>query len=119
MALTIFGKVVKVLPEETGEGKNGTWKKQSFVIETEGEYPKTVCFEGWAQIVDHIKHLKIGMPITVYFAAESREYNERFYTSLRAYKLESKQGKVAQSEVAPPPPVAPPVTSSGDDELPF
>ena len=36
-----------VLAVQTGEGKNGTWKKQDFVIETDGQYPKKVCLTIW------------------------------------------------------------------------
>ena len=42
--MEVIGKIVKVLPLQTGEGKNGQWKKQEFVIETEGKYPKKIKF---------------------------------------------------------------------------
>jgi hypothetical protein len=35
MALEISGKVIQILPEQTGTGKNGLWTKQDFVIETQ------------------------------------------------------------------------------------
>ena len=31
--MELIGKVYKVMPVETGEGKNGTWKKQQVIIE--------------------------------------------------------------------------------------
>lgn len=30
----LVGKVLKLFPEISGEGKKGTWRKQQFVIET-------------------------------------------------------------------------------------
>jgi hypothetical protein len=43
--MQITGKLIKVLPLQSGISKTGSeWKKQDFVIETEGAYPKTVCF---------------------------------------------------------------------------
>ncbi|MEZ4905483.1 MAG: DUF3127 domain-containing protein [Spirosomataceae bacterium] len=38
--MEIKGRVIHLLALQTGEGKNGTWKKQDFVIETDGQYPK-------------------------------------------------------------------------------
>ncbi|MDP5139297.1 MAG: DUF3127 domain-containing protein, partial [Spirosomaceae bacterium] len=50
--MDINGRVIQVLPEQTGEGKNGMWKKQDFVIETESQYPKKVCFTVWGDKID-------------------------------------------------------------------
>jgi hypothetical protein len=47
MALEITGKVISILTEQTGSGKNGVWVKQDFVIETTEQYPKKVCFSAW------------------------------------------------------------------------
>ncbi len=59
MALEIKGKLIKKLQVQTGEGKNGTWKKSSFVIETGGDYPKKVCFIAWNGKSDSIEKVKI------------------------------------------------------------
>jgi len=45
--MELSGKVIQILPKQTGEGKNGTWEKQEYVIETQGQYPKKVCFSIW------------------------------------------------------------------------
>ena len=48
MSLEIAGKVVKKMDVESGTSKNGKeWKKQSIVIETDGQYPKKICFSIW------------------------------------------------------------------------
>ena len=44
MSLEIKGRIIAVLEEKTGEGKNGKWQSQDAVIETDGQYPKKVCF---------------------------------------------------------------------------
>jgi hypothetical protein len=41
--MEITGTVVSLLPMQSGQGKNGTWKKQEFILETPGQYPKKVC----------------------------------------------------------------------------
>jgi len=34
MALEIVGRVVRILPKQSGVGRNGAWSKDEFVIET-------------------------------------------------------------------------------------
>ena len=87
--LSIEGKVVKVLKEVTGEGKNGTWTKQNFVIETEDQYPKMVAFSAWTKLAPMAKNLSIGDKVKIYFNPESREYNERWFTDLTAWRIET------------------------------
>ncbi len=127
MALEIEGKVIKLLPEVTGEGKNGPWTKQEFVLETFGEYPKKICFETWNDRATDIKNYPIGSVLKINFSAESREYNERWYTHLRAYRFGPLGGETAvppptttapQANISEPPPVEPPADEEGDD-LPF
>jgi hypothetical protein len=47
--MEISGNIIQVLALQTGEGKNGQWKKQEFIIETEGTYPKKVCVAMWGE----------------------------------------------------------------------
>jgi hypothetical protein len=89
MALEITGKLNKVLPEVTGTGKNGQWVKQEFIIQTEEQFPKMVCFSVWGDKVASIKNISEGSQVKVSFNAESREYSGRWYTDLRAWKIES------------------------------
>lgn len=100
MALEITGKIIKFLPQQTGSGKNGTWVKQEFIIETADQYPKKVCCAAWGDKTDALKNLKEGDTVKVSFNLESREYNERWYTDVRAWKIEA-AGK--GSSQAPPP----------------
>ena len=87
MALELEGKLHKVLPEVTGEGKNGTWYKLDFVIETFGEYPKKVALTAWGDAREQVTPHATGTALKIKFSAESREYNERWYTELRAYSI--------------------------------
>jgi len=84
--MEIVGSVVSLLPQQTGAGKNGQWKKQEFVIETPGQYPKKVCLSLWGDKVDECP-LSIGDKITASINIESREYNGRWFTDVRAWKL--------------------------------
>ncbi len=50
--MEISGNVISILPEVTGQGKNGTWRKQEFILETDGQYPKKVCIAMWGDKID-------------------------------------------------------------------
>jgi len=90
MALELIGKLIKVLPEVTGQGKNGPWTKQDFVIETmDSQYPKKVCMTAWGDKAGDLKQFADGDTLKATFSAESREYNERWYTELRAFRIEA------------------------------
>ena len=127
MALEITGKLYKVLAEQTGAGKNGNWVKQEFVIETVEQYPKKVCCSAWGDKVALIKGLNPGDQVKVSFNVESREYNERWYTDLRAWKIETVTGganatgeSISAKKEAFPGDVTSFTADSGEaDDLPF
>lgn len=108
--MEITGKIIELLPLQEGQGKNGPWKKQEFIIETDGQYPKTVCIAAWGDKVDEF-NIQEGVETTVSINVESREYNGKWYTDVKAWKMESSSG------VDIPPPE---IHSDGpDDDLPF
>lgn len=88
MALEINGTIVAIQPEQTGAGKNGSWVKQDFIIETEDQYPKKICFSAWGDKAAVIKGQAVGAKVKVSFNPESREFNGKWYTDLRAWKIE-------------------------------
>lgn len=85
--MEITGTLIHILPAQTGQGKNGPWKKQDFVIETTDAYPKKACFSAWGDKIDFSK-LKTGAQVKVSFDVESREYNSKWYTDLKAFGLQ-------------------------------
>lgn len=117
MSNQIEGKVINILPEETGEGKNGPWRKGSFIVETVGKYPKKVCIEVWGDKLDEFA-LKQGESVNVSIEVESREYNNRWYTTVKAWRVE-KEGN--QEQPSAPSTQAPPAGGNDVDnsDLPF
>ncbi len=102
MALEITGKVSQILPLESGQGKNGTWKKQYFVVEyMDGQYPKKVCIMLWGDKTDIVKNMAPGMEVKVAFNVESREFNNRWYTDVKAWKVEMGGSQSQSSAQAP------------------
>ncbi|MCF8428745.1 MAG: DUF3127 domain-containing protein [Bacteroidia bacterium] len=84
--MDLKGKVILSLPIVTGEGKNGQWRKQEFLIETGDQYPKKVMFSLMGAKIDQ-NQVKEGQEVVVSFDAESREYNGKYYTNLNAWKV--------------------------------
>jgi hypothetical protein len=97
MSFEIGGRLFHVAPEQSGQGKNGTWTKQEFVIETTDQYPKKVCFTVWGEKTSALKSLKAGEEVKVSFDVESREYNGKWYSDLKAWRV------VSGSAAAPAP----------------
>lgn len=87
--MELIAKLVKKLPQEMGEGRNGQWIKGAFVVETEEQFPKKVCFTVWGEnMITALDAIKENDQIKVNFSVESREYNERWYTDLKAYRID-------------------------------
>ena len=87
--MEITGKLIQLLPEVSGESARGPWVKGGFVIETEGDYPRKVAFVTFGEErVAMAKSIPLGTLVQVNFNPESREFNERWYTDLRASRIQ-------------------------------
>jgi hypothetical protein len=85
--MDLKGKIIQLLPEQSGEGKNGKWRKREYVIEMPGQYPRKVCFNLWGDKIDQFP-MKTGDEVTVSFDLESRDFNGKWYTDVKAWKVE-------------------------------
>lgn len=112
--MEISGKIIQLLGVQTGQGKNGTWKKQEFILETGDAYPKKVCIAVWGDKID-MSQFRIGDPVQVSFDVESREYNGRWYTDVKAWKVAG-QGSGGGSAA---PTYSGPIDPMPEDDLPF
>ena len=84
--MEISGKIIERLPEKSGESANGTWRKQEYILETNNQYPKKVCIMAWGDKIDQFA-IKLGENLVVSVDLESREYNGRWYTDVKAWKV--------------------------------
>ena len=116
MDLKINGSVTQMLPEQSGEGRNGPWRKQEFILETEGNYPKQICVAQWGDNIDKFA-VEVGQQITVHVDIQSREYTGRWYTDVKAWKVERGAGEPGPAGPVPDPFEGPPPRD--DDGLPF
>ena len=85
--MQLTAKLTQLLPVQTRAGKNGEWKKQEIIVETDGQYPKKVCVSIWGDKINE-GQLQIGNILKIDFDIESREYNSKWYTDIKAWKIE-------------------------------
>ena len=119
--MEIVGKIIQVLPVQEGVGKNGNpWKVQGYVLETQEQYPRKVQFEIFGE--DRIKNnpCEIDQIVTVSFDIESREFNGRWYTSIRAWRVQqgdtTAQSAAVSAEPTPVPQEQPAEPMTGNVE---
>ncbi|WP_200975299.1 DUF3127 domain-containing protein [Echinicola sp. 20G] len=117
--MEITGKIIQVLPEQSGNGRNGTWRKRDYVLETEGQYPKKVCMTVWGDKIDQF-NMQQGDAVKAGIEIESREYNSRWYTDVKVWRVDKQGDSPAGGQASAG---SPEVTTfnddSGEDILPF
>lgn len=124
MGMDVKGRLIQVLPLQSGTSKSGNgWSKQEFVIETEEQFPKKVCFTLFGDKVSLLNGLSAGDQIDISFNLESREFNGKWYSNINAWKLNP---VVAQGNKTPsysvddiPPPPEPDEMEPPYNDLPF
>jgi hypothetical protein len=123
MALSVKGRIEQILKPESGVSRAGKeWKKQDFVIETDEQFPRKVCFTLFGDKVDQVSNIAQGQEVEVSFNLESREYNGRWYTNANAWKID----QVSEDNNLPEPPpefrmedVPPEPDEDAANDLPF
>ena len=122
MDLKISGQVVEILEEQSGEGRNGPWRKQDFILETPGDYPAKVCITQWGDDIEKFG-VREGEQLTTHIDIKSREYQGRWYTDVKAWRVEREQAQGGGPGAGPgelgPPPDGFPEPQDGDEDLPF
>ena len=135
--MEIIGKAIAALPVKSGVSQRTgeQWQSREYVIETQEQYPKKMCFEVFG--TDKLKEFNIRNNdlIKVHFDITAREYNGKWYNSIRAWKVEhvNQDGSAAgatdnqvaasspqaQAPQAPAAQFAATTKQESDDDLPF
>ena len=127
MALELEGRIARKLNVQSGTTARGPWQKQEFILEyQEGNFPTQVCMNVWGE--DKVKELaryQLGDKVKVSFNLSSREYNGRWYSDIRAWRIEP-AGQAAPAVPAAAPAPSAPMPSADDmsspldeEDLPF
>jgi hypothetical protein len=129
--MEIIGKLILKMPMQSGISKTGnSWQKQEFVIETLEQFPRKVCAHLWGERTAILETLNIDDKVVMSFDLESREFNGKWYTDVKAYKLESVTANPQAPQTSQPPTTAPvndlpdefdtfTDEGTGGDDLPF
>ena len=127
--MELIGKAIAALPVKSGVSQRTgeQWQSREYVIETQEQYPKRMCFEVFG--IDKLKEFNIRNNdlIKVHFDITAREYNGKWYNSIRAWKVEhvNPDGSAVGSTAAAPvaqtqAPAAPaPAAQESEEDLPF
>ncbi|MDO5075196.1 MAG: DUF3127 domain-containing protein [Bacteroidales bacterium] len=131
--MEITGKITHALEVRSGQSARtgNNWMMQTFVIETHEQYPRRCAFEVFGE--DKLKdfNIQVGEELTVSFDIDAREYQGRWYNSVRAWRVERvAPGQAPMGAAAPPvmPPMpagapapapAPAPNAGAGDDLPF
>ena len=86
--MEITGRIIKLNDPVTGQSQKGDWIKHEFVLETEDAYPKRICI-GIFNKAELAAKVDLNARVTVHINIESKEYNNRWYTEVQAWKIES------------------------------
>ena len=117
--LKITGRLIKILPIESGVSKAGKeWSKQDFFIETEEQFSKQVCFTLFGDKMDVLQYYKVGDLINVSFNVQSREYNGKYFHNINAWKLQKAEQTQNNIQTVEAVEDAPPLPDENND-LPF
>lgn len=121
--MELSGKIIAVLEKRGGIAKStgNAWSVQSFVLETHDQYPRKMVFEVFGDDKINQFNIQAGEDLTVSFDIDAREYQGRWYNSIRAWKVDRPQPAQAAAPMDMPPMDMPPVDfgSGPTDDLPF
>lgn len=120
-SIVIEGRLIQVLTAQEGQSTRGAWKKQDFVIETSEQYPKKVCISCWNEKTDELSKFQLNDNIKVSVNIESREYNSKWYTDVKAWRIDqlNDSAPVSNNSKANDDVSGVSFTSDENDDLPF
>ncbi|MBQ6746940.1 MAG: DUF3127 domain-containing protein [Bacteroidaceae bacterium] len=123
------GRVIAILPARTGVSKStgNEWKVQSYVVENHDQYPRRMCFEVFGGDKIDQFNIQMGEEINVSFDIDARQWQDKWFNTIRAWKVERVQEGAAEGQPTAEsiPPFAPePAPFAGGesnpaDDLPF
>lgn len=85
---TIEGKIISALEPRSGQNARGTWMVQEFLLESsEQPYPRKCLFSIFGAERLQAFNLQVGEYVAVDVDIDAREYNGRYYNSVRAWRV--------------------------------
>lgn len=85
------------------ESKTDSFRAREFVIKHDGNYPQFIKFQLTQDRCDLVNNFKEGDKVKVSFDLRGREWNEKYFTNLNAWRIDAAQVEAAPVEAAGPP----------------
>lgn len=85
--MKMSGKIIATLQPKKGVSQKGEWVSQEYVLETNEQYPKKMCFEVYGKDKIEKFAIKIGEEMEVFINIDAREYNGKWYNTIRAWNV--------------------------------
>lgn len=103
MAYELTGKIKKIFDQQ--DFPSGFYKRE-FVVTTDEKFPQDLKLDCLKEKVEMLQDLKEGDPVQVHFDIRGREWNDRFFVDLTAWKIEAAgavapKGPAVHEQVAP------------------
>ena len=110
------GVVYKIMPVTRGTSARGEWQRQDVVFDYNdgGQFSRKICVTFFNKESDVAK-LREGETFLVSVNIESREYNGRWFTEARAWRITRKAAQQPQPQ-APVADGLPPMDAFASDE---
>lgn len=91
--LIIKGILTKKLNPQEGVSKDGRgWKKQNFIINTGAKFNSEICFQVFGEErIQLLNNFNVDDEIEVYFNLYSKEFNDRYFHNIDAWKIVKSQ----------------------------
>ncbi len=98
------GKIIAILNKREGVAKStgNPWCVQEFVIENHDQYPKKMCFEVFGEDKLSQFNIQMGEELKISFDIDCRQWNDRWFNSLRAWRVERVSDTQANNEMPEP-----------------
>lgn len=122
------GTVYRIMPVTKGTSARGDWQRQDVIFDYSdgGNFTRKMCVTFFNR-PDDVAKLREGSRYQVSVNIDAREYNGRWFTDIRAWRLQPVE-EAAAPAVAPAMPDLPPLTAEPSyatapqqevDDLPF
>ncbi|MCC6816407.1 MAG: DUF3127 domain-containing protein [Saprospiraceae bacterium] len=85
MAFNISGKLHKKFEIES---KTANFQTREFVIQSQEQYPQMIKFQLTQDRCSIVDNFNEGDVINVFFDLKGREWNDKYFTNLQAWKIE-------------------------------
>lgn len=114
------GKIHKIFDTES---KTDTFQTRDLILTTEGQYPQYIKFQFTQDRCAVLDSYKADEEVNVFFDLRGREWNDKYFTNLNAWKIEKVSSQPTSVDEFPPIESMPSSESQNQaedfDDLPF